>query len=311
MAAEDAKLRARAEASRPAAAAAQNPTADGASQERRPQASLNGATLPPPLSVWLRALVAQTTRLEDDRATGLCTALEGGKLVLSFFITSTEILAKVGQWPAVETVAQLGLRRYPGSTQLTRWSETARTKVAAMPVKVETVIRAASAAPPVSVPQSVRAAKAPPPPSTENPMPPGVDYATMQQADFFLKLDAAAQKGAWPEADALITAVTRAGPGWLSGVEGELEWRRVRGALETGDLPRATLRTALRLRTKPVEAIRPLAMAREWLVRGEADVAEKLTATVVAAVPQFKPGQVFLEELRARNLIPTETGKDR
>jgi len=183
----------------------------------------------------------------------------------------------------VAQVTRIGLVQHPGSTQLIRWSTTAAEKIAALPPPVRTE-------PPP--PRAVAAA-------AEPALPSGPDYATMPQADFYAQLESLAGRGDWAEAEAMIRTVKKAEPSWLSQATADLSWREIRCILEQGDVSRGVNWATQRLQVRPLEAPRALALARDWRTRDDGTTGRRLAEAVVATVPQFKPGQVYLQELQA------------
>jgi hypothetical protein len=248
--------------------------------------------IPPAVRDWLRTLIEAINLPADDPAQTHVTVLETTSVPAGLFTRSASVLSKNGHWAAVAAVARVGLVKFPGSTMLTRFGKQAADKIAAMP----------KAPPPAALPP---AGPKPAKRSAETvsveavpPAPARVDYAAMSQETFFAKLDAAVRKGAWADVVDAIEAVKRAAPAWLPQVQGELSWREVRAALEQADMPPATLTISERLRVHPLEAPRVLALAREWQARKDLETARKLADLLVASVPEFKPGQAYLAELK-------------
>lgn len=256
--------------------------------------------LPRPLQELLEGLLAAVRKPTNELSLDACAVLERYLFNLTIFTTSAEVLAKAGHWHAVEAVAQAGLRRFSGSTRLTGWSETARKKIAALPPKPEVEIKVANAAGAASVPPSGAEAG---PTAHRKPAQEIVlaeNFAQMPQRVFLEKLDDAQRRAAWVEIESLIVRVTTAAPPWLMNIEAELDWRRVQAVLVQGEGQRGTLLASLRLRGRLAEAPRALALARDLEAGGRTAAARGLAETIVAEIPAFKPGRIFLEELLAR-----------
>ncbi len=255
--------------------------------------------LPRPLRDLLEGLLAAVRKPTNDPSSDVCAVLERYRFSLAIFTTSAEVLAKAGHWQAVENVALTGLRGFSGSTRLARWSETARAKIAALPPQPEVVIKLPTLAvptPPQASPSSWPIAQSEPLSETglaEN-------FSRVSQVVFFEKLDEAQRRAAWAEIETLIVKITTAAPTWLANVEAELDWRRVQAVLVQGEAQRGTLLASLRLRGRLAEAPRALALARELEEGGRTAAARGLAETIVAEIPAFKPGRIFLEELLAR-----------
>lgn len=237
----------------------------------------------PAVRDWLRTLLDAVELPAANPADLHAGVLAAKPYPLMLYVHSAAVLARAGHWPAVAQVARIGLVQHPGSTQLTRWSTTAAEKIAALP-------------PPARPePPPVRAVAS----AAEPALPSGPDYAAMPQADFYAQLEAQAGRGDWAEVEAMIRAVKKAGPSWLAQATADLSWREIRCILEQGDVSRGVNWATQRLQVRPLEAPRALALARDWRTRDGGTTGRRLAEAVVAAVPQFKAGQAYLQELQA------------
>lgn len=250
----------------------------------------SSATAPTPLTPvirdWLQTLLGALAMPVDDRAEAHCGVLQQNNLSLAAFTRSAESLAQAGHWPAVAAVARVGLVRFPGSTQLTRWSDTAAEKIAAQPSS------ARPAEPAIKVIPSAADIPLAPPTAAASV------YTRLTPAEFLAQLDDASHRRAWPEVQSMIRDVRAENPTWLPQTQSEIAWREVRCALEMQDPLSAAIFVSAQLHLRPLEAPRALTIARETLAHGDRDTAIRLTEAIVNKVPQFKPGQAFLRELR-------------
>ncbi|QYM79701.1 hypothetical protein K0B96_03520 [Horticoccus luteus] len=256
--------------------------------------------LTPVIRDWLQTLLGALAMPADDRAEAHCSVLQQGNLGLTAFTSSAESLAQAGHWPAVAAVARTGLVRFPGSTRLTRWSDTAADKIAALPAPTPSALPAPAdgSAPPAADPTIGAGAVAAAQLLLAAPAAPASVYAALTPTEFLAKLDAAAQRQAWPQVQAMIRDVRAENPSWLAQTQSDIAWREVRCALELQDPLSAAIFVAQQLHLRPLEAPRALTIARETLAHGDRDTARRLAEAIVNSVPQFKPGQSFLQELR-------------
>lgn len=235
--------------------------------------------LPAQTQDWLRTLLLTLADPEDARAVPLIGVLEQGHFTRATYACSAEVLARARRWPALAEVMRLGLARFPGSTELTRWSGQAAREIAAMELPAPVVLAAE---------------------------PEGPDFARMGQGDFFNLLDLATTQRDWMQADRLIARVRRARPSWLDEAESELAWREVCCALEEGEIERAALRMSFRLRDCRAEAGRGLELVREFRDRKKNDWARLLATRLVDAVPDFPAARNLLDELEAAEKAAAE-----
>lgn len=248
--------------------------------------------LPEPVRQWLRTLLDASALPAEDPCSVHITVLENQRIPLALYMVSADVLSSSGHWPAVEALAQQGLTEHPGSTALVHWSKIAGEKIAAMPKPTAASIAAVA-------PNPARQADHGSASSTDSAMVPAVvKYGTVGQDQFFAKIEDATRRNAWAEVESEIRNVIAAAPPWLPQVQADLIWRQVRAALEQNDALRATLVMGDRLRVRPLEATRALALVHEWQSRTDRETARKLAETLVAAVPEFRPGQAVLAELK-------------
>ncbi len=251
--------------------------------------SANGAVagMPRAMRDFIQTLLDAVAQPTSDRAEAHCGALLRGNFRLGAFAGSAEVFAKFGHWPAVAAVARAGLTRFPGSTQLTQWSETAAGKIAALPSPAPTALAVVVRNAPTSAAQIEVAAAVPLRPN----------YEVMPQTEFFAKLDDAMQRKAWAVASDLLRGIRTAAPPWLSRVEADLAWREVRIAFEQDDRPQLLYLIGQRIRTRKVEVSRALEFARWYREKGEFDIARLIVGKVLQEVPGYVAGQDFLTDM--------------
>lgn len=247
-----------------------------------------GDRLSAPMRDYLRTLLDGLAQPAGDRAEAHCAVLAQGPFRLGAFVGSAETLAKAGRWTAVEAVARGGLGRFPGSTQLTRWSLRAAEKIAAMASPVATVAQppvARSSLKPVAKPESTPVIAV------------AQDLRLLGQEEFFARLDEKVATRDWAGAGELVRAVMAAAPPWLPNVEGDLAWREVRYAFERADRAQLLVLVGQRLRRHKTEVSRAMEVARWYRDRGEAEAARQVVSRVLQEIPGYVPGQKFLQEL--------------
>lgn len=242
--------------------------------------------LPDVVKNWLRTLIAAAAMPARDPAEAHCVVLDEPRLPRTLAVISAEALAANGHWPAVAAVTRVGLRRFPNAAALERWSARAAEQIAAMPPEPKpgaVLAKTAEAAPAEKAPDTLTVRR----PKFDSP------------ADLFAQLDELTRREAWAEAEDMIKTARAERPEWLAQIDGELAWREVRGAFEQRKQVGATQVLAARLRLRPLESPRAVALARDWLARGEHGTALRIAELIVAEVPEFKPGRSLLAELKA------------
>lgn len=246
--------------------------------------------LPDAVRDWLRTLIGALAMPSRDAAEAHCAVLENPQVPRALVALSADVFGKNERWPALAAVTRVGLRRFPGAAMLERGSTQAAERIAALPPESRVTLPEKAA-----VADTTSAAAI----SMPTPGPRLADFSSPEE--LLAKLDALAKSDAWAEAEVVIRTARAQKPDWLAQVSGELDWREVRGGFEQHKLLNAGAALTARLRVRPIESPRALALAREWLARGDHDTALRIAEIIVAEVPEFKPGRSFLTELKSSN----------
>lgn len=239
------------------------------------------------LQDWLRSLLDAVVLPVHEPAIAHCGVLTNRNLSLQYYETSALVLAKFGHWHAAAAVARTGQMRFPGSTQLTRWSTTAAKKIAELPP-------AQPAVPAMQI--RLPSSKPPGPAKSVLVAPRGSRYIDMTQAEFIAGLDNATQRGSWAETMDMIHGVNKAAPPWLNNIEVDLAWREVRIAYEQDDRPQLLLLIGQRVRTQKGELARAMEFARRYRERGDVGTARLIAGRILQEVPGYVAAKDFFLE---------------
>lgn len=242
------------------------------------------APLPPIMGDYLRTLIDAVDQSADNDAQAHCGILLKGQWKLGSYEASLTALENAARWSAVEAVARVGLTRFPGSSQLTRWSEKAAERIAALPPPATYVPRAPKVREKPSEADVPAVARAP-------------NFAAMTQTDFYAKLDAATQTASWAEADTLISTLRSDPPPWLRLAESDLAWREIRVKFERDDQPRLLMLIGQRIRVSNAEVSRALEFARWYGAKREFGAARLITRRILLEVPGHVATKSLVAEL--------------
>jgi hypothetical protein len=133
-------------------------------------------------------------------------------------------------------------------------------------------------------------------PVLAEPAAPAVDLSDANA--FLAKLDEVMAAQHWDDAAQMVRALRHAPPLWLEGEEDGLTWREILIAQARNDPLQVLTLARQRLNAGRLQAVRVLALAKEYQASGEPAMALALAREITQKVPEYRDGARFLLELQ-------------